>query len=149
MGVSAFHRDVKKLSAQNVGGADTAADDGSPGAVGAGVRSLCAAQAEFHDAVAVGGIADPGGLGGDQTLMVDDIQDSGLYQLCLHDGSDNFDQRFPRKYHRTFRDRVNVSGELEIFQVVKEVLVKDAETCEVSDILIVEAQLFDILNQLL
>ena len=81
--------------------------------------------------------------------MVDDIQDSGLYQLCLHDGSDNFDQRFPRKYHRTFRDRVNVSGELEIFQVVKEVLVKDAETCEVSDILIVEAQLFDILNQLL
>ena len=73
MGVGALYRHVKKLPAQDIGGTDTAADDCRPGPVSAGVRSLGTTQTEFHDAVAVCGIADPGGFGGDQTLVIDDI----------------------------------------------------------------------------
>ena len=73
MGVCAFDRNVKKLSCENIARADTAADHGSPCAEGSGIRTLCAAQTEFHNAVSTGCEADPGSLCRDQALMIDDI----------------------------------------------------------------------------
>ena len=54
-----------------------------------------------------------GSFRGDQTLMIDDRQYSGLYKLCLHNRSDNFDQRFSRKDHTSLRDGIDVSAEVE------------------------------------
>ena len=71
--MSAFYRDIKHLSSQHVGGADAAGDNGGSGSVDSRVRRLGAAQTEFHDAVALGGVNDPGRLGGDQALVVDDV----------------------------------------------------------------------------
>ena len=73
MGVSTLHRNIEKLSAQDIGCAYTTANHGGPCAVGACVRPLGTAKSKFHDAVSVCGITYPCGLGCDKTLVVDDI----------------------------------------------------------------------------
>ena len=77
---------VEETRGQYVGGADAAADDRGPGAQGSRVRPLGTAQAEFHDGVSFGGVNHPGCLGGNQTLMVDQIQKRRLHELRLDDG---------------------------------------------------------------
>ena len=71
--MGSFYRYIKKLSGKNVGGSDTATDHGSSRSVDSGVWPLGTAQAEFHDSVALCGMNYTEGLGGDKTLMVNDI----------------------------------------------------------------------------
>ena len=73
MGVGSLHGNVKELAAEDVGGTDTSADHGRPCPVDTGVRPLSSAQSKLHNTVAPGGIADPGGFGGNQALVIDDV----------------------------------------------------------------------------
>ncbi len=113
-----FDRNVEHLSGQHIGSAYAARDHGRSGPVGARVRPLGPAQAEFHDTVPSGGIADPGRLGGDQALVVDDIEQGGLHQLGLHDRSYHLHQWLPGEHHRPLRDRVDVAGKAEVAQIL-------------------------------
>lgn len=88
--VGSLDRNIKHLSCQDIGGSDAAADHGSTRAVNAGIRSLRTAKPKFHDAVALCSIDYAGCFRGDQTLVVNHVQNRGFYQLCLHDRSDNF-----------------------------------------------------------
>ena len=90
MCVGSLDRNIKHLSCQDIGGSDAAADHGSTRAVNAGIRSLRTAKPKFHDAVALCSIDYAGCFRGDQTLVVNHVQNRGFYQLCLHDRSDNF-----------------------------------------------------------
>ena len=104
-----FYRYVKQLSGQHITGTDTAADHSGSRAVYAGVRTLGAAQPELHDSVTAGGVAYPGGLGSDQALVVDDIQNGSFNQLGLHNGSDNLDHGFSGEHDAPFRDGINAA----------------------------------------
>ena len=73
MGVCAFDRNVENLSCKYVGSSAAAANDSSAGTVNTGIRSLCTAQAEFHDTVVLCCIADTGCFCGDEALMVQNI----------------------------------------------------------------------------
>ena len=147
--VRALYRDAEKLAAKDVGCADAARDDCRACAVGAGVGALRAAKAEFHDPVAAGRVADARRFGGDQALVVDDVEDRGLYQLRLHDRGDDLDHGLSGEHQGSFRNCVDAAGKLEIGKVLKEVLVKNIETAQVLDVLLAEVQFFDILDQLL
>ena len=118
MGVGSLYRHVKKLAAEHVGGADTAADDSGTGTVNACIRALGAAKTKLHDAVTLCCVNDSGCLGGDKALMVEDRQNSGLHELGLHDRSDDLDQRLPGEDNGAFRDGVDIAGEMKAFQVL-------------------------------
>ncbi len=149
MGMGALHRHAEELPAEHVAGADAAADDSCPGPVGARVRPLGPAQAEFHDAVPSGGIADPGRLGGDQALMVDDVQDGGLHQLGLHDGGDDLDHRLPGEHDGALWNGIDIAGEPEGLQVLEKVRPEHAQGGQIVDVLLVEMQFLDVLDDLL
>ena len=64
------------------GGGDGAADVGAAGGEHAGLAAVGAAEAEVEDGAAGGGLHDTGGLGGDQGLEVDLVEEVGLDQLA-------------------------------------------------------------------
>ncbi len=128
VGMGSLHRYVKELAGQDVGGADTAADHGSPCAVDAGVRSLGAAESEFHNAVAFCRVNHPGSLGGDEALVVDNRKNSRFDKLGLHNGGHHFYQGFSGEDYRSFRDGIDIAGEAEIAQVVQKIFFKKPET---------------------
>ena len=68
--VSYTHLNIKHLAGEHVGGSAAAADDCSSCAENSGIRSLCPAKAKFHNAVALGCVADTGRFCGDQALML-------------------------------------------------------------------------------
>ena len=109
VGMGPEHRYIEELSGQDIGRADAAADHSRPCTIRAGIRPLCTPQAEFHDAVPLRRVADAGGLGGNQALVVDDVQNRGLHELCFHDRRDHLDQRLPREDHRSFRDGIDIA----------------------------------------
>ena len=106
-------RYVEHFSCQYIGCTYTAPYDGSSGAIQTCIRTLRAAQSEFHDSIALRGMYYAGSFRGDQTLMIDDRQYSGLYKLCLHDRRNNFDQRFSREDHAALGNGIDVSAEVE------------------------------------
>ena len=148
MCVRTLHRYVKHLSSQNIAGADATADHGSARSVDAGVRSLGAAQTEFHDAIAFRCPYDAGSLCRDQALMIDDIQHRCLDQLRFHNRSHDLNQRLVWEYDGAFRNRVQVPGKMEAAQIFQKVGVEDTETAQVGDIVIGELQVLDIIDDL-
>ena len=148
MGVSAFYRNIEELAGQHIGGTDTAADHGSTGAVDTGVRSLRPAQTELHDTVALGSVYHAGALGGNQALVIDDIQNSGFYQLGFHNRRDYLHQRLPRKYDGSLRNRIDIAGEMEIAQVFQKVLVEELQTSQIFDVVLVKGQILNIIDDL-
>ena len=144
----ALHGYIKHLSGKHVAGADAAADHSGPCAVNAGVRPLRAAEAEFHDSVAAGRIAYPGRLGGDEALVVDNIQNSGFNQLRFHNRSDDFNHWFPGEHDASFRNCIDASGKFEILQIFKEVVLKNSQTFQIGNFIIIEMQVFHIFDNL-
>ena len=57
-------RKEEHLTGQDVARTDTACNNSGSCTVNTGVRSLCAAQTEFHNTVTLCGVADTGGLCG-------------------------------------------------------------------------------------
>ena len=148
MGVSAENRHVKALAGQHVGGADTAADDGSPGAVEPCVRALCPAQAEFHDAVSARREHDAGGLCGDETLVIQNVEDGCLHKLGLHDGGNHLQDGLLGEDDRPLGDGVDISRKVEAAQIVEEILAEHAKAAQIVHVLVCEIQIFYVLNDL-
>ena len=73
MGVSPFNGNLEHFTAEYIRGAYTACNHSCTGAVDTSVRPLGAAKAEFHNPVPLGGMNNPGGLGSNQALMIDNI----------------------------------------------------------------------------
>ena len=148
VGVGSQNRNVKHLSGQYIRCADASADHGSPGSVQSGVRSLSPAKAKFHDSVALGSVDHAGRLGGDQALMVDDVQDGCLHQLGLHDGGDDFDQGLLRKDHASLGDGVDISAEMEAAQILKKIFAENTQASQIIYIVIRKIQVLDIIDDL-
>ena len=143
------HGNGEQLAGEHVGGSHASPDDSRPGSVNAGVRSLGPAQAELHDGVSFGRVYHPGRLGGNQALVVDDGQKGSLNQLGFHNGGNDLYQGFPGKYHRALGDGINISAEMEVFQVGQKVFVEEIQASQIGNILRGEPEAFDIVNHLL
>ena len=148
MGVGSLHRHVEHFAGEHVGGADTAGDHGGSGAVDSRVRSLGPAQAELHDAVALGRVDDALGLGGDQALVVDDVEQGRLHQLGLHDGGDDLHQGFPGEYDGALGDRVDIAGKAELMEIVQKVFLKHVQAAQIFDLVVGKMQVLNVLDHL-
>ena len=147
--MGAAHGDIKHLSAEHVRSAHATRDDCGARAVNRGVRSLRSPAAELHHAVALCRTHNACGLGRDETLVVDDVQNRGLDKLRLHNRSNHLDQRLARENDRALGNRVDVTGEAEVPQVVEEGGFEHTETFEICNLILRKVQVFDIVNYLL
>ena len=73
---------------------------------------------------------DSGSFGGNQALVVDDIQDRRLYQLCFHNGSNNLYKGLSWEDYGAFWNGIDITGEMEILQVIQKILLKDAKASQ-------------------
>ena len=147
--MGAAHGDVKHLSAEHVRSAHATRDDCGARAVNRRVRSLRSPAAELHHAVALRRAHNACGLGRDETLVVDDVQNRGLDKLRLHNRGNHLDQRLARENDRALGNRVDVTGEAEVPQVVEEGGFEHTETFEICNLILRKVQVFDIVNYLL
>ena len=145
----AAHGDVVHLAGEHVARGHAPADDRRARAVDARVRSLRAAQAELEHAVALRRLHDAAGLGGDQRLMVDDVEQRRLHQLRLDHGRAHAHDGLGGEDDRALGHGVDVAREPEILQEVEEALVKRIQAAQVRDVLRGEVQAADVLDRLL
>ena len=87
---------VEKLTRENIACAAAAADNGSTCAVVPCIRTLCAAQTEFHYGITLCGIADAACLCCDKRLMINKVQQRCFNELCLHYRCNDANERFIR-----------------------------------------------------
>ena len=126
---------VKKLTAKDIGGSCAARNHGSSCTIRSGIWSLCAAKTELHDGSALCGVADPGGFGCNQTLMIDDAQNGGFHKLRLHDGSDNLYNRLSRENQRALRHAVDIAVKMKICKIVQKIRIKNTGAAQIFDVL--------------
>ena len=113
------------------------------------IRALCATGAELQHSASLRRADDAVRLRCNQRLVVNLQQQIRLNQLRLNRGRTDGQQRFAGEHGRAFRDGVNVAVELEILEVIEEALVEDSLAAQISDIIIGEMQLLDVLDNLL
>lgn len=143
------HGHVEHLARKDVGRGAAAGDQRGARAVEARVRALGAAQAELHDQVALRGLADARRLGGDERLVVDDVEHRRLDELGLEDRGLDAQQGFVGEDHRALGHGVDLAREAEVLQVVEELLVKQVQRAQIGDVLRVKVQVFDVVDHLL
>ena len=61
-------------------------------------------------------------------LMI--FKNSGFYQLCFHNGSDNLYKGLSGEDDGSFWNGIDIAGEMEILQVIQKILVKDAKASQ-------------------
>ena len=95
--VDTYRGDLRSLSGLVGGDGQRMAEFAASGKALAGdylsqviTLALCTAESKLHDAVALCRVNNAGCFRRDQALMVDHVQNRGLYKLCLHDRSDDF-----------------------------------------------------------
>ena len=145
--MGAFDRNIKHLSGQDVAGADASGDHGGSCPVDTGIRTLGTAKTELHDAAA-SFLNDTGGLGGDQALVIDDVQQSGLNKLGFHDWRDDFDQRFLRENDCSFGNGIDITCKPKVFQIIKEIFLEKSGASQIVNIFLFKMQVFDVINSL-
>ena len=91
---------------------------------------------------------DAVGLGSDEALVVQAQQHEGLDELGLDGRGPHGEDGLPREDGGALRHGPDVAGETELAQIVQEGLGKAALGAEVGDVLLVKAQLLDILDDL-
>ncbi len=109
------HGNAEQFARQHVGSRAAAADDGSARTVHARIRALRAAQTEFHHRIPFGGVSDLSRLGGDQRLVVDDVQQRRFQKLRLAQRGAHGNDRLFRKYDRSLRHGIYVARKAKIF----------------------------------
>jgi len=134
MSMCSENRNVKHLAGQYVGSTGTSADHCSSGTEDSGVRTLGTAKTEFHDGIALSCVAYTCCLSGNKTLMVHNVQDGRLYKLSFHDRCDNLDHWLSREDHGSLRNCVDITGESEVAQILKEIILKDAKTSQIGNV---------------
>ena len=142
-------RDAVVAVGQNAGSTLTAADEGCARTVDRAVIALCTAGAELEHGAALRGAGDAVRLGGDQRLVVDGQQNHGLNELRLNHRACNGDERLAREYRRALGDSPDIAFELEVAQIVEKRLGEAFAAAEVCDVLLGEAEIFEVGDQLL
>ncbi len=120
------------------GGAGGAADEGG---ARDDVGILRPAQRELGDPPAPRGVADPGGLGGDQRRQVDRLQQPRLQQQRLAEGRGHAQDRLVREGDRPLGHGQDLAGEAEVAQFVEEARVVVADLREETQVLVAVAEL--------
>ena len=103
--------DAEALLGQHGGGAGKARDVARTGGHDAGFAAVRAAQAEIDQQLARRRKHHPRGLGGDQRLEMQDIDQPRLDQLRLGQRRGHAQDRLVGKEHRAFRHGMHVAGE--------------------------------------
>ena len=147
--MGSLDRHMEQLSGQYIGGSDTAADDSGSGSQRSRIRTLRAAQTEFHDSVALCGVDNTGRTGGNQGLVIDQIQESRFDQLGFHQRSDYLDQRFPRKDNRSFGNGIDIACKMEAAEIFQKIILKEMEAAQIINIIRIKMQIPDIVYHLL
>ena len=80
--------------------------------------------------------------------MVDDIEDRRLHELCFHDRSNDLYHGLSGEHKGSFGNSVDRACEVEVGKIGEEILVKDAESAKIIDVLFAEMKFFDILYKL-
>ncbi len=86
----------------------------------AAVRALRAAQTEFDHLVAPRGERDPRGLGRDQRLEVDEVEERRLYELRVEDRPPHADEGLVGEDDRALGHGVDVTAEAELAELAQE-----------------------------
>ena len=141
--------DAVKLIRDGTGSAAAAADVGGAGAGNGAMDALCAAGAKLQHGAALGSADDAVGLGGDEALVVDRKQGKGLDQLGLNGRGANHHHRLTGEDGRALRDRPDITGKLEVAQILQELLVKQVLSPQVLDIVLIKVEVLDVIDQLL
>ena len=121
--------------------AATAAHVGRARGAEAAVGALRPPQAEVDHLVAPGGEADPGGLGRDQRLEVDEVEERRLDELRVEDRPPHPDEGLVGEDDRALGDGVDVAAQAQLAQLAQEGGVEERtavvaeEACQVGDVL--------------
>ena len=107
------------------------------------------AGAELAHRPAVGGPDDAVGLGGDEGLVVQGEQQEGLDKLGLDGRGSYGEDGLPREDGGALRHGPDVAGEAEVPQVVQKLLAEAALAPQEFDVLLGEAEILDIVDDLL
>ena len=70
-------------------------------------------------------MADACGLGGDQGIEIDDVEQGGFDQLRVQNGTLNPEQWLVREDRAAFGDGVNIQGEPKIRQIAEKPVLKE------------------------
>lgn len=97
MRVRAAYGDIVALASEHVGDRCAAAHIGGPRRGHGTIGALRATQAELGNGTSLGCPTDACGLGGNERLEVDTIEDGRLQKLALQQRSHHAHERFARK----------------------------------------------------
>ena len=141
VGVRAPHRQAEEASREHVRGRGDAAHVGRARGAEAAVGALRPPQAEVDHLVAPRGEADPGGLGRDQRLEVDEVEERRLDELRVEDRPPHADEGLVGEHDRALGDRVDVAAQAQLAQLAQEGRVEERpavvaeEAAQVGDVL--------------
>ena len=124
--MGSFDGDIKKLTAEYIGGSDTTADYCCTCTVNTRIRTLGTAKAKLHNTVTFGSITYSCCFGGNQTLVVDDVEDSSFYKLGFHNRCNDFYKRLSGEHNRSFGNGINITGKLEVCQIIEKICFENA-----------------------
>ena len=137
------------LIGDGAGGAGAAADIGSACAHDGRVSALRPAGAELQHGASLGGADDAVGFGGDQALVVDGQQRECLDQLGFDGRGTHHHQRLLGEHRCALGNGVDIAGKAEISEIVQKLLAEQVPAAEISDVLLGEMQVLDVVDQLL
>ena len=147
MGMGARHCDAEHFAREHVGCRTAPADVRGARAVGTRVGTLRAAQPELQDlGVRAGG--EPCRRGRDEGLMIDDGEERRLDDLRLEDGRGHREDGLGGEDDRPLGHGGEIPREAEGLQPFQEILGEDAERPQISDVLLLEAQVAKVLHRL-
>ena len=119
-----LHWNSEQFPGQHIGRCGTPSDVGGSTGCQCSVDSLRPSQTKFQHRFTGGGVTDPRCLRGDQCLEVDDIQQSRLQNLALHDWASHANEWFVRKHHCSFGNGVNITGENRRTEFIQESVIE-------------------------
>ena len=106
------------------------------------------AGAKFRHRPALRRPNDTVGFGGNQGLVVQGEQQEGFDKLGLDSGCPNSEQGLAGEYGGALRHGPDVAGKPEVPEEVEELLAEAALAPKIAQVLLVKAQLLDILDDL-
>lgn len=110
---------------------------------------MCAARAEFHDTAPFGGADNAVGLGGDQTLMIDQQKRHRFDQLCLNHGPAHDDQGFIGEYDGAFGHGPHIAGKFKVFEQLQKGFTENAFLSQKFKVIFRESEVLNVFDKLL
>src|SRR5258707_13844849 len=101
----------ENLSCQNIGGSCATSNVGGARCCQRAIWTVGPSQSKLKNRCSLRGETNARGLGSDQCLEVDDVEQRRLQELALEQRSTNAHQRFVRKYGGSFRQSIKISRE--------------------------------------